>query len=74
MKRITPEMMGKAMGVPTQAIRVGLQQGKLNFGVAYKQTGNQYTYVIYPEAARATIGDAAYRKMMQDAAAETAAI
>lgn len=74
MKRITPEMMGKAMGVPTQAIRVGLQQGKLNFGVAYKQTGNQYTYVIYPEAARATIGDAAYRRMMQDAAAETAAI
>lgn len=74
MKRITPEMMGKAMGVPTQAIRVGLQQGKLNFGVAYKQTGNQYTYVIYPEAARATIGDAAYRKMMQDAAAEPAAI
>lgn len=57
MRRITPEMMGQAMGVPAQAIRVGLQQGKLNFGTAYKQTGNQYTYVIYPEAAREVVGD-----------------
>ena len=57
MKRITPEMMGRAMGVPAQAIRVGLQQGKLKFGTAYKQTGNQYTYVIYPEAAREVVGD-----------------
>lgn len=76
MKRITPEMMGEAMGVPAQAIRVGLQLGKLPFGTAYKQQEDKgrYTYVIFPEAARATLGDAVYREMMQDAAAEPAAI
>ena len=62
--RITPEMMGNALGVPTQAVRVGLQQEKLHFGVAYKQTGGQYTYVIFPEAARQTLGDDRYNNMM----------
>lgn len=67
--RITPEMMGNALGVPTQAVRVGLQQEKLHFGVAYKQTSNQYTYVIFPEAARQTLGDARYDNMITAAAA-----
>lgn len=62
--RITPEMMGRALGVPTQAIRVGLQQEKLHFGVAYKQTGNEYTYVIFPELARQTLGDVRYNNML----------
>lgn len=69
--RITPEMMGKALGVPTQAIRVGLQQEKLHFGVAYmqKEDGDRYTYVIFPEAARQTLGDARYNDMLAAAAA-----
>lgn len=64
--RITPEMMGRALGVPTQAVRVGLQQEKLHFGVAYRQDvdGGRYTYVIFPEAARQTLGDERYDNMM----------
>ena len=68
MIRITPEMMAKAMGVPAQAIRAGLQQDKLNFGTAYKQTGTQYTYVIYPEKARQVLGDEIYNGMFSDKA------
>ncbi|MGN0695062.1 MAG: hypothetical protein ACI4LK_09180 [Lentihominibacter sp.] len=75
-KRITPEMMGLALGIPTQAVRVGLQQGKLHFGAAYKQDqeGKRYTYVIYPEAARNVLGDERYNQMMKSAAHEAAAI
>lgn len=62
--RITPEMMGQALGVPTQAVRVGLQQEKLHFGAAFKQTGDEYTYVIYPELARQTLGDVRYNNML----------
>ena len=71
MKRITVAMMAEALGVPGQAIRVGLQQEKLSFGAAYKQTGNQYTYVIFPGAALETLGRTRYEEMMRKAA-ETA--
>ncbi len=67
MVRITPEMMGEAMGVPAQAIRVGLQKEKLNIGVAYKQTGKQYTYVIFPEAARQVLGEERFNTMLSKA-------
>lgn len=69
MARITPEMVGRALGVPAQAIRVGLQQNKLPFGAAYKQLegGKRYTYVIYPEAVRQTIGEEAYNSMIRAA-------
>lgn len=72
--RITPEMMGKALGIPVQAVRVGIQQEKLRFGVAYKQGGEdcgRYTYVIFPEAARQTLGDKRYRNMLEEAATST---
>ncbi|MGN1167185.1 MAG: hypothetical protein ACI4S2_12530 [Lachnospiraceae bacterium] len=70
--RIKPEMMGEALGIPVQAVRVGIQQGKLKFGVAYKQKieGQRHTYVIYPEEARQTLGDERYEKMIAKAAAE----
>ena len=55
-KRITPAMMAEALGVPVQAIRVGLQQNKLDFGAALQPSGSKYTYVIYPEKARAIVG------------------
>lgn len=69
MIRITPEMVGRALGVPAQAIRVGLQQNKLMFGAAYKQkeNGNRYTYIIYPEAVKTLIGETAYNKMINSA-------
>lgn len=57
MKKITPAMMADALGVPVQAIRVGLQKGALNFGVALQQTGQRYTYIIYPERAREILGN-----------------
>lgn len=63
-KKITPAMVGQALGVSAQAVRVGLQQGALKFGKAYKN-GGQYKYVIYPEAVRQVIGDTAFIKMMQ---------
>lgn len=64
MKRITVAMMAEALGVPAQAIRVGLQQEKLKFGTAYKQSGDQFTYVIYPEIAREVLGAERYNAMM----------
>ena len=57
MRKITPAMVGEALGMPVQAIRVGLQQEKLDFGVALKPTGRQYTYIIYPEKIRALVGE-----------------
>ena len=56
MRRITPAMMAEALGVPVQAIRVGLQQQALDFGAAFKQSGGKYTYIIYPDKARAAVG------------------
>lgn len=56
MKRITPAMIAEAMGVPVQAIRVGLQQGVFNFGTAIQQSGQKYSYIIYPEKAREIVG------------------
>ena len=57
MKKITVAMMADAMGVQPQAIRLGLQLGKLDFGVAMQQTTKKYCYIIYPEMARAIVGD-----------------
>ena len=57
MKKITPAMMGEALGVPAQAIRVGLQKGALEWGTAFIHSGKQYTYFIYPEKVRAILGD-----------------
>ena len=67
MVRITPAMAGKALGVPAQAVRVGLQQGKLNIGTAFKQTGDQYTYVIYPEALKALVGEQVFQNIIEGA-------
>lgn len=69
MKRITVAMMAEALGIPEQAIRVGLQQEKLSFGAAYKQTGNQYTYVIFPGDALEALGPVRYEEMMRRAGA-----
>ena len=56
-ERITPAMVGAALGMDAQAVRVGMQQGKLDFGLAYKPTGRNYTYVFFPEKLRAVVGD-----------------
>lgn len=61
-KRITPAMMAEAIGIPVQTIRVGLQAGAFDFGTAFQPSGRNYTYVIYPEKARETVGDEVMRK------------
>lgn len=56
MRKITPAMMAEAMGIQAQAIRLGLQQGIFDFGVAMQQSGKKYTYIIFPEKAREAVG------------------
>lgn len=47
--KIRPEDAAKALGVSTQAVRVGLQKGILPFGWAVKVSSNRYTYAISPK-------------------------
>lgn len=47
---MTVEEAAKIIKASPQTIRVGLQQGIFEFGVALKRPeSNRYTYVIYPE-------------------------
>lgn len=71
--RITTAMMADAMGVPVQTIRVGIQHGVYPFGAVVKKNPKQHrgNYVIYPEQARQTLGDARYNDMLAKAAADT---
>lgn len=55
MKKITPKMMAEALGVPVQAIRVGIQAGAFDWGTCFKPTGRKYIYVIYPDKVRALV-------------------
>lgn len=57
MKKISPAMMAEALGVPVQAIRVGMQLGKLDLGAVMQPSGKKRTYIIYPEKAREILGD-----------------
>lgn len=71
--RITPAMMGDALGVPVQTIRVGIQQGIFDFGVIVKKNPKQFrcNYIIIPELARQTLGEERYNNMISKAAAES---
>ena len=44
--KLTVEEAAELMGVSQQFVRVGLQQGILNFGYAIKVSKNRYTYFI----------------------------
>lgn len=59
MKRITPDDAAKLLGVPAQAIRVGLQKNRLPFGSAFMGNG-RYTYLIYPGKLREYAGKEVY--------------
>ena len=56
-KRITPEMVAEAIVYTAQAIRVAMQQEKMDLGVAYKPTGRKWVYRIYPEKVKAIVGE-----------------
>lgn len=64
LKKITPKMIGEAVGMDPQAIRVAMQHGKLDLGDCFKK-GSTYTYIISPEKARKFMGNTAFIKMMQ---------
>jgi ABC-type branched-subunit amino acid transport system permease subunit len=47
-KNLSVEVAARYMGVNPQFVRVGLQQGILQFGYAVKVGGGKYTYYISP--------------------------
>ncbi len=60
--KITPSMAAEIMGVGPQFVRIGLQQGILPFGYAYKlktkgRESKVYTYYINPNQFREFIGE-----------------
>ena len=59
MERIKPSDAATLLGVPAQAVRVGLQRNQLPFGTAIKGAG-RFVYVIYPEKLRECVGKEVY--------------
>lgn len=47
--KVTPKDVAQALGISTQAVRVGLQRGVFPFGWAVKLGGSRYTYAISPK-------------------------
>lgn len=45
-QRVTVKQAAKELGVSEQFIRICMQRGELDIGLATKLTGNQYTYLI----------------------------
>ena len=43
-----PEEAAKRLGMSTQTLRLALQQGKFDFGVAVKTSENRFAYYINP--------------------------
>lgn len=58
MERMTINECAKLTGLSPLTIRVGLQQGALPFGAAFKtqESNHNYTYVIYPEKVKEYFG------------------
>lgn len=48
-KNILVEEAAKKLGLGVHSLRVALQQGLFDFGVAIKTTDNRYTYYINPK-------------------------
>ena len=48
------EEVAKMLGVTPLTVRIGLQKGAFDFGVAFKRRADSknYTYIIYPEKLR----------------------
>ena len=64
-KRITTEMVAKALGIEVQTLRVALQCEAFSFGKAVKMPGSSmYRYHFSPGALRRHIGDKLYDEMI----------
>lgn len=53
--RVTIQEAAKMLGMPEQCLRVGLQQGRFDFGTAVKQS-ERYTYYIHRNRLEKYIG------------------
>lgn len=58
------EEVAKMLGVTPLTVRIGLQKGVFDFGVAFKtrEDSKNYTYIIYPEKLREYCGGKEYEK------------
>ena len=64
-KRITPERVAKALGMPVQTLRVAIQHEVFPFAKAFKKPGyTTYQYIFSPGGAREYLGDKLYDEMM----------
>lgn len=68
MTKIQVKHAAKMMGVTEQCIRVGLQKGAFDFGVAFKSkdTNKSYYYMIYPEKLIEVVGQERFDKVMEE--------
>lgn len=48
-KKITPGDVGKLLGISGQAVRVQMQKGLLDIGLAVQNENGRYTYIISPK-------------------------
>ena len=53
------EEVAMMLGVTPLTVRIGLQKGVFDFGVAFKtrEDSKHYTYVIYPEKVKEICGE-----------------
>lgn len=49
-KKITIEEASEISGIPQQTLRIGLRNGKFDFGTAFKlkEGSKRWKYIIYP--------------------------
>jgi hypothetical protein len=58
MEKIKINDVATALGVSPETVRVGLQLGMYDFGIAFKKPGRQnYTYVLYPAKVAELVGE-----------------
>ena len=48
--RITPEIVGKELGVGATLVRNLMERGELKIGKVIKRSGTSTSYIIYPKA------------------------
>lgn len=49
MSKITPGDVGKLLGISAQAVRVQMQKGILDVGIAVENENGRYSYIISPK-------------------------
>lgn len=67
MTKVTVSDAAEMLGVNKQAVRIGLQRGVYDFGVAFKNTdyAKKFTYIFYPERLKELVGSDRYEMVMR---------